>query len=320
MSKALLAKNTKNPFVKEFIKNKALFLMILPGTLLFLILNYLPMPGVLIAFKDMKFFSNNLFTNFFRSDWILFENFKFFINSPDAFLITRNTILYNLAFIVIGNVIAVVFSIMLDEVRNKHFVKFYQSSLLLPYILSWIILSYILYGFLSPDLGFINKGILEPLGIHPIMWYSETKYWPYILFLLNTLKYTGYNTIIYLSAITSIDESYYEAAAIDGASKMQQIRKITVPMLSGIVIVMVLLGIVRIFNSDFGLFFLTPMESGALFDVTNVIDTYVFRALRGTGDIGMSAAAGLYQSAMGFICIMTANWLVKRYDSEKALF
>ncbi|MFD2615306.1 ABC transporter permease [Paenibacillus gansuensis] len=320
MSKALHRMKSGPSFFREFRRNKALFLMVLPGALLFFLLSYLPMPGVLIAFKDMKFFSSNLFVNFFDSEWVLFDNFQFFINSPDAFIITRNTILYNLAFIVLGNVFAVGLAILLDEIKSKYFVKAYQSALLMPYILSWIILSYILYAFLSPDLGFINKRILEPMGLPSVMWYSETKYWPYILFLLNTIKYTGYNTIIYLAAIAAIDESYYEAAAMDGANKLQQIRKITVPMLSGIIIVMILLGIGRIFNSDFGLFFLTPMESGPLFNVTNVIDTYVFRALRGTGDIGMSAAAGLYQSIMGFICIVTVNWLIKRYDPEKAIF
>lgn len=320
MNKALKKTNSERSFITEFIKNKALFLMVLPGALLFLILNYIPMIGVLIAFKDMRFFSNNLFTNFLQSKWVFFENFKFFIDTPDAFIITRNTILYNLCFIIIGNLIAVAFAIFMDEIRNKYFVKFYQSAILLPYFLSWIVFSYIVYSFLSPDLGFVNKGLLEPLGIEPIMWYGETKYWPIILFLSNTLKYTGYNTIIYLAAITSIDAGYYEAASIDGANKMQQIRKITIPMLSGIVIVMILLGIGRIFNSDFGLFFQVPMESGALFNVTNVIDTYVFRALRGTGDIGMSSAAGLYQSIMGFLCIIGANWLIKKYDREKAIF
>ncbi|WNR44532.1 ABC transporter permease subunit [Paenibacillus roseipurpureus] len=320
MSKIVNRTKSSPSFFRELNRNKALFLMVLPGAFLFLLLSYLPMPGVLIAFKDMKFFSSNLFTNFFQSKWVFFDNFKFFISSPDAYIITRNTILYNISFIVLGNVFAVVFAIMLDEIKSKYFVKTYQSAFLLPYILSWIILSYILYAFLSPDLGFVNRSILEPMGLPSVMWYSETKYWPFILFLLNTLKYTGYNTIIYLAAIAAIDESYYEAAAMDGASKMQQISKITVPMLSGIVIVMILLGVGRIFNSDFGLFFLTPMESGSLFNVTNVIDTYVFRALRGTGDIGMSAAAGLYQSVMGFVCIMTVNMLIKKFDSDKAIF
>lgn len=306
-------------FQKEFIKNKALFAMILPGVLFFLMFNYLPMFGVLIAFKDMKFFTNNFIINFFKSQWVFLDNFKFFIQTPDAFIITRNTILYNLVFILIGNFIAVTFAICLNEIRSRSIVKLYQSVMLLPYFLSWVVLSYILYSFLNPDLGFINKQVLQGLGIQPVLWYGEVKYWPFILFLMNTLKYAGYNTIIYLAAITTINPEYYEASTVDGASKFQQLIRITLPLLSGTIIVIVLLGIGRIFNADFGLFYQVPMGSGALFNVTNVIDTYVFRALRQTGDIGMSSAAGFYQSIVGFICIMTVNWIIKKYDAEKAL-
>ncbi len=312
--------NKKKSLIFQMRKNPALYMMILPGLLVFLILNYLPMAGILIAFKDMRFTTDNFFQNFWSSAWVLTDNFEYLFRSPDAFTITRNTILYNLVFIVLGNFIAVALAILLDEIRSRGFVRFYQSSILLPYFLSWIALSYILYAFLNPSLGFVNKSILAPLGLSPVSWYGELQAWPFILVLMNILKYTGYNTIIYLAAITAIDASLYEAAAIDGAKKWQQVRAITLPLVSPVVIVMMLLGVGRIFNADFGLFFQVPMESGALFDVTNVIDTYVFRALRQTGDIGMASAAGLYQSVLGFACIFGVNALIKKYDHEKALF
>ena len=294
--------------------------MVLPGTVLFLILNYLPMVGILLAFKDMRFTSDNFFLNFWNSRWTFFENFRYLFESPDAFLITRNTLLYNLAFIALGNALAVTLAILLDEIRSRVWGRFYQSALLVPYFLSWIALSYILYAFLNPSLGFINKSILLPLGMPTVSWYGEADVWPGILILMNLIKYTGYNVIIYLAAITAIDGGFYEAAAIDGAKKLKQITSITIPLISPVIIVLVLLGVGRIFNADFGLFFQVPMESGALFDTTNVIDTYVFRALRQTGDLGMASAAGLYQSILGFVCIWIVNSLIKKYDPEKALF
>lgn len=307
-------------FNKEFKKNKALFVMLLPGIILILLINYLPMAGVFVAFKDMRFYSDNFIINFFKSKWIGFENFKFFINTPDAFTITRNTIGYNLAFIILGNLLALFFAICLNEIMHMKMAKFYQSTMLMPYFISWIVISYIVYGLLSTDLGLVNNSILVPLGKERIAWYTEPRYWPYILFIVNTIKTTGYNTIVYLAAITGISTEYYEAASIDGATKWQQTRYITLPQLSVVITIMILLGVGRIFNADFGLFYQVPMESGALFNVTNVIDTYVYRALRATGDIGMASAAGLYQSLCGFICIMVTNLIIRRYDKDKALF
>ena len=314
------AKKYKSSFFKEFKKNPSLFIMLLPGLLLLIVLNYLPMIGTLIAFKDFKNSGDNFLSSFMLSKWVGLDNFKFLLSTPDTFIITRNTVLYNLTFIILGTVIAIFLAVGLNEIRNKKFAKFYQSSMLLPYFLSWIVISFLFFGFLSVDKGILNTTLLPLLNKEPIEWYSKTEYWPYILVFANVLKYSGYNCIIYLASITGIDEELYEAAILDGASKWQQIISITIPLLSNIIIILTLLAVGRIFNGDFGLFFQVPMNAGSLFPVTNVIDTYVYRGLMNSGDIGMSSAAGLYQSVVGFILIIAANFAVKKYDNEKALF
>lgn len=327
--------NNKNPvlmkkkntfFIKirevtiELGKNKVLFAMLLPGLVLIILLNYLPMAGILIAFKDFKFLGSNFIESFFLSDWIGFENFKFLFNSPDTLIFTRNTLLYNLTFILLGNVVAVFFAIGLNEIRKKYLFKIYQSVILLPYFLSWIVISYLFFAFLSIDKGFINAGILEPLGIAPISWYSESVYWPFILIFANIFKFAGYNCILYLATLTGIDPAYYEAALLDGASKWQQTKYITIPMLSNVAIILVIFGLGKIFNADFGLFYQVPLDSGALYDVTMVLDTYIYNGLRGSGDLGMSSAAGFYQSIVGFGLVLVVNGIIRKIDREKALF
>ena len=302
-------------FLHELVKNRVLFLMITPGVVLLFLFNYLPMFGLIIAFKNL-----NYLKGFFGSDWCGFKNFEFFLATPYAFIITRNTILYNLAFILIGTIFAVFFAIGLNEMRNQMAARVFQSIMFLPYFLSWIVISYLVFAYFSIDMGFVNNVILKNLGIEPIMWYSETKYWPVILILCHILKYTGYNSVIYLASIVGIDPEYYEAAIIDGASKRQQITKITLPLITPIIIIMVLLAVGRIFFADFGLFYQVPLNSGALFNVTNVIDTYVYRTLITSGNIGMSSAAGLYQAVVGFILVLASNLAVRKIDSEKALF
>lgn len=313
-------KKSRSGIIKELKKNKAMFLMLLPGLILLLILNYLPMVGTLIAFKDFQNLGNGFFDSFMLSKWVGFDNFKFLIDSPDTLTITRNTVLYNLVFIILGTLSALFLAIGINELRGKLLKKLYQSIILLPYFLSWIVISFLFFGFLSVDKGIINTSILPLLGKKAIEWYSEPKYWPLILVFANIIKYSGYNCIVYLASITGIDEELYEAAILDGATKWQQITKITIPLLSHIIIILTLLAVGRIFNGDFGLFYQVPMNSGALFPVTNVIDTYVYRGLMNSGDIGMSSATGLYQSVVGFILIMIANSVVKKIDKEKALF
>jgi putative aldouronate transport system permease protein len=305
----------RSVFLRELSKNRVLFLMVLPGVALLFAFNYMPMFGLIIAFKNMNFAKG-----FFRSDWSGFKNFEFFLRTPDAYLITRNTILFNLVFIAAGTVFAVMCALALHELRNRRMAKFYQSIMFLPYFLSWVVVSYLAFSFLSVDMGFINKQILPLFHIQPIEWYGGTQYWPFILVFCNLWKYTGYNSVIYLASIVGILPEYFEAATIDGASKLQQIRKITIPLISPVIIILVLLGIGRVFFADFGLFYQVPRNTGALFNVTNVIDTYVYRALVNSGDIGMSSAAGLYQSVVGFLLVLASNLVVRRIDPAKALF
>lgn len=248
-----------------------------------------------------------------------FANFKYLFSTTDAFIITRNTICYNVVFIVVNLVMAVAVAIILSEMTSK-WKKFYQSAILLPYLISYVIISYLVFAFLSTENGFINNSILKPLGLDTVSWYTEKKYWPFILVLVNTWRCVGYNCIIYLSTILGFDRTYYEAAAIDGATKWQQITKITIPMLRPTMIMLTLMAVGRIFYSDFGLFYQVPRNSGTLLSVTNTIDTYVYRGLLELGDISMSAAAGVYQSLVGFVLVLGANLLVRRIDKDSALF
>jgi len=289
--------------------------MMLPGIAYLLINNYMPMFGITIAFKNINFAKG-----IWGSDWNGVENFKFLFQSSEAFVITRNTILYNLSFIVIGLIVGVGTAILLNEIKNKFAAKFYQSVLLIPYIISMVLVSYLVYSVLSVNVGLMNNTILPALGIDPISWYNEPKYWPYILVIVNLWKGLGFSVVVYLAAIIGIDKEYYEAAMLDGASKWQQIRKITIPMITPILVMMTLLSIGRIFYSDFGLFYQVPMNSGSLFSTTSTIDTYVFRALMQLGDIGMSAAAGLYQSVVGFLLVILSNYAVRKIDKDSALY
>ena len=306
-------------FFREVKTNWPLFLMLLPGLLILLVNNYIPMFGVIIAFQRYKFFGNFI-NSIIKSEFVGFKNFEFFFKTPYAFNITRNTILYNLVFIILGLIVPVILAISLNELKNRKMAKAYQSIMFLPYFISWIVVSYLAYSFLSTDKGFINRGILEAMGIETVNWYFEPVYWPFILVFFQMWKYTGYNIVVYLASISGIDTEYYESAALDGASKWQQIKFITLPMLQPIMIIMTLLAVGRIFNADFGLFYNVPKNSGALYPVTDVIDTYVYKALRNTNNIGMSSAAGLYQAVVGCITVFAANYAVRRIDRDKALF
>ncbi len=303
--------HTKIRKIRKFLP---VYIMLLPGFVYLLINNYIPMTGMIIAFKNVDYAKGIL-----RSDWIGFKNFEYLFKTPDAFRITRNTLLYNVAFIIVNLVIGVLFAILLSEIRSRISVKIYQTVILLPYMISMVIVSYLAYAFLASDTGLLN-GILTSLGLQEISWYTEQKYWPFILTFVNCWKYVGYGTVVYLASILGIDRSLYEAASVDGISKLQEIRYITVPMIKPTIITMTLLNVGRIFYSDFGLFYQVPMNSGALLNATNTIDTYVYRGLITLGDIGMSSAAGVYQSVVGFVLIMAANWLTRKYSSENALF
>ncbi|MBW8349709.1 ABC transporter permease subunit [Bacillus sp. IITD106] len=289
--------------------------MMAPGLIYLLINNYLPMFGLVIAFKDI-----NYSVGIWASKWVGLDNFKYLFTTQDAWIITRNTILYNGAFIIINTVVAVAVAIMLNEIKNKFVKSFYQSAILLPFLISMVIVSYLAFAFLSTDVGFFNKTILPMLGLDEVSWYTESGVWPYILTIVNMWKGIGFSSIIFLAAIVGIDHELYEAATLDGASKWHQIRHITIPLIMPIIIMLTLLAIGKIFYSDFGLFYQVPMNSGAIYDTTNVIDTYVYRGLMQLGDIGMSAAAGMYQSIVGFILVLLSNWLVRMKDKDSALF
>lgn len=292
-----------------------LFLIAAPGLLYLLVNNYIPMLGAFIAFKDVNFVKG-----IFRSDWIGFRNFEFLFQTSDAYIMTRNTILYNVSFIVLGTICSIFIAILMSELLKKRYAKLFQSGLILPSLISMVIISYLAFAFLNADSGFVNHSILKPLGIPEINWYSEPRYWPFILVVVELWKSAGYGSIVYFAFIAGIDKSMYEAAKIDGAGKLRQIFSITLPLLTPTVVLLGLLAVGRIFNSDFGLFYQVPMNSGVLYSTTQTIDTYVYRALMQLNDVGMSAAAGLYQSVVGFILVLVANAIVRKVNSDNALF
>ncbi|GIP24093.1 MULTISPECIES: sugar ABC transporter permease [Paenibacillus] len=306
-------------FLKKVVRNRALLFMVLPGTIWFLIFAYLPMFGAILAFKDFRISRDGFFASVFNSKWVAFKNFEYLFTTNDAYIITRNTILYNVVMIILGLIVAVGFAILLSELVNKRMAKVYQTGMFLPHFLSWVIISYFAFTFLSMDKGTLNQ-IITYFGGTPINWYSEPKYWPFIIVFVGIWKSVGYNSVIYLAAITGIDRSYYEAAVIDGATKWKQIRYITIPLLRPLMIILTILAIGGIFRSDFGLFYQLPKDAGALYPVTNVIDTFVYRGLVNMGDIGMSTAAGLYQSIVGLVLILGANYIVRKIEKDHAIF
>jgi putative aldouronate transport system permease protein len=292
-----------------------LLLLAAPGLVYLLVNNYVPMLGIVIAFKNIDFAKGIL-----RSPWAGLKNFEFLFKTSDAFIMIRNTLLYNLVFIVVGTVCAILIAVLMHEVARHAFSKVMQAGLILPNLISMVVVSYIVYAFLSTDRGFVNESILAPLGKEPINWYAEGKYWPFILVLVQIWKTAGFSSIVYMAAIAGMDPALYEAARIDGAGKLKQVFGITLPQLRPTVAIMALFAIGRIFSSDFGLFYQVPMNSGALYGATQTIDTYVYRALIQLGDIGMSSAAGVFQSIVGFALVLGANFLVRRVDPDSALF
>ncbi|MHA2852411.1 ABC transporter permease [Paenibacillus lautus] len=306
---------TRRSGLKQFRKYTPLYLLMLPGIAYLIINNYAPMFGMFIAFKNINFSAG-----IFESDWIGFKNFEYLFKTTDAFIITRNTILYNAAFIVIGTVLSIAVAILLNEIRVKVLSRFYQSVIVLPHLISFVVVGYLVYAALSLETGFMNKTILPLFGIESISWYTEPKYWPVILTVVQLWKSVGFSCIIFLASIISIDPEYYEAARLDGASKWRQIQSITIPLITPVIVMLTLLSIGRMFYSDFGLFYQVPMNSGMLNDTTNVIDTYVYRSLMIMGDIGMASAAGVYQSIVGFVLVLSANYIVRKFNRENALF
>ena len=267
--------------------------------------------GITIAFKDLDFARGIL-----QSDWCGFQNFEYLFKTKDAFIMIRNTLCYNLVFIFAGLVLQLAIAIMMTEIGKLKIAKFIQPAICFPNMVSIIIVAYLVFAFLGSN-GFVNNSILGGDGIN---WYKEAKYWPFILTIVNFWKTAGYGSIIYIASISGIDKSLYEAAKIDGAGKMKQIFGITLPIIRPMIILMLLLSVGRIFNSDFGLFLQVPMNSGMLYSTTQTIDTYVYRALMELNDVSMSSAASVFQAVIGFVLVLIANGVVRRVDRESALF
>ena len=295
-------------------KYRVFLLMLLPAVIYTLVFAYLPMAGIVLAFKKYSYAGG-----IFNSPWNGLKNFEFFFTSGQAALVTRNTVLYNLLFIAFNTVLQVAVAIFLTEMNNKLFRKVSQSLMFLPYFISWVVVSVISFNLLSYDFGFINNMITK-FGGTKINFYASGHLWPAILTLFGAWKGVGYGSVIFLAAIMGIDSSIYEAAYIDGAGVFKRIFKITIPLMMPTIVIMTLLAVGGIFRGNFDMFYNLVGSNGVLFNYTDVIDTFTFRALISNNDFGMSAAAGFYQSALCFITIMIVNKLVKMYDEEYSLF
>ena len=306
------AKRNRNKRLKKY---APLYLLAIPSMLYLIINNYLPMGGLILAFKQYSFARGIM-----NSPWNGIDNFTFLFGSKWAGIMFRNTICYNILFLVLNTVVAIFIAIILSEIASERRKKFYQTVILIPYLMSTVLVGYLVFAFFSGSNGFINMSILAPLGIEPVSWYTEKKAWPFILTVVQLWRSFGFQSIVYYATIIGFDKSLFEAAAIDGATVWQQIKCITLPLLKPTVIILTIMGLGRMFNSDFGLFYQVPQNSGMLYDVTTTIDTFVYRTLMMDHDIGRSMAAGFLQSILGFIVVMVSNGIVRRIDKDSAMF
>ncbi len=300
---------------KRIFKSWPLYTMLIPGMIYLIINNYLPMFGILIAFKKVDYSVGIL-----QSPWTGFSNFTYLFASNDAYIMFRNTILYNIAFIILGNLLGLIVAIALDTVKNRFFRNATQVIILIPHLLSTIIITYIVYAFLNEQNGFMNNSILKLLNMEPVSWYNTPGPWPMILIIVYLWMSIGYTSILYYSTLIGIDKTFYEAAVVDGASLWQQIFRITLPCMKKTIIILLILAVGRICYSDFGLFYQVPMHSGLLYSTTQTIDTFVYRALLEQNSIGRSSAAGLFQSVLGFVLVVSTNLIVRKVDAESSLF
>ncbi len=310
---------------KIFRKNFPLTMFMVPGALCLLLFNYLPMPGIVLAFKTFKKGRHGVVQSIANSAWNGLKGFSF-LGTETVQNYIRNTLMYNFFWMILGLVVAVMIAIALSHLRNKKSTRFYQTFIFMPYFLSWVIASYLLYALISYDKGMFG-GVMESLGLVSSRYdlvnlYQAPKYWPMILTLANQWKYMGYNSIIYTAAIAGIDTEMYEAAMLDGAGTWQRIRYITIPMLKPMMIIMTIMAMGRMANADFGLFYNLPMGSGPLLTITGVYDTYVFNMITGssTTNYGTIAATSLFQSVLGFVLIFSSNMVVRKISPENSLF
>lgn len=297
-----------------------LSLLALPTTIWYLLFSFLPMFGLIIAFKDYRIIpGKNFIYNLIHSEWVELKNFQFLIKSKELFILLRNTIGYNLIFIILGIVIPVTLAIMISLIYSKRKSKVYQTMIFFPYFMSWVVVSYFVYAFLSGDKGIFNN-VLKIFGKEAVQWYMEPKYWPFILIFIQVWKTVGYSMVVYLASITGIDTTFYEAAVIDGASKWQQVKYITLPSIKTVIVMMFVLNVGKIFYSDFGLFFqITKGIPGSLYNVASTLDTYIYKAIHSSAPIGMTAAANFFQSVACCITILAANWIVSKIDEESTI-
>jgi putative aldouronate transport system permease protein len=291
------------------------YIMLLPGVLFLLIMNYLPMFGALVAFKQIDYS-----LGLFRSPWVGLRNFEFLFATKNSWVAIRNTLAYNMVFIVTGPIVSVSLAVLLNELLNKRAAKIYQTLMIMPHFVSFVVGSYLVYAFLSTSNGFLNLSILPALGLEPIRWYLEPSKWPLIILIVNGWKTWGFGTVIYLATMAGFDQELYEAATIDGANRWKQIWLITLPLLLPIIVLLVILSLGRIFYSDFGLFYQIPRGSGSLVSTTQTLDTYVYRALIQLGDVGMSSAASFVQAVTGFLTLLGVNLVMRKLRPEWSVF
>lgn len=303
----------RNTSIWRFRKNIPLILLALPAVIYLFVFNYIPLYGLVLPFKNYQYS-----LGFFGSEWVGLENFKILFNNEQVLTATRNTLLYNFTFIIVGTSVAIVIALMLYEMSSK-FVKAYQTMLLLPHFISWVIVAYVALVFLDMDAGLFNR-VRMLFGAEPILWYNSPNYWPPLIVIFNVWKSMGFSAVIYYASLMGADKELFEAAKIDGAGKLKQMWHIAIPSIKPLIITLTILNIGKIFYGDFGLFYNLPQDSPLLYAATDVIDTYVYRTLTVLGDIGISSAVGFYQSVLGFILVMLTNWAVNRIDSDNALF
>lgn len=311
---AITPRKKDTSFMKVVKKHWLLLVMLIPAVAIVIIFSYWPMTGIVLAFKNYR-----VADGIYGSPWVGLNNFRFLILSGKLWPITRNTLLYNLVFLTVNTVMELTFAIMLSEIVGKYFKKITQTMMFMPYFISWVVIKAVLYNIFSFEKGVLNN-LLASIGVEPFNLYSTPNAWPFLLVFLKLWKSAGYGSVVYLAAVTGLDREMYEAADIDGANIWQKIFRITLPCLAPTIIIMLLLGVGNIFRGDFGLFYQTVGNNALLLPLTDIIDTYVFRALMSSGDIGMAAASAFYQSIMCFFTIMLFNWLVKRYDPDYSLF
>lgn len=297
-----------------------LTLLSLPTVIWYIAFCFLPMFGVIIAFKDYRIHNpgRSFFYNLMKSKTVGFDNFKFLFTSSDGWLVIRLTLIYSLIFLVLGLIIPVVLSIMMSLLHSETYGKLCQTMMFLPHFLSWVVVSYFVFSFLSPDRGLMNT-ILASLDKETYNWYMEPSYWPYILIFLSVWKSMGFGMVVYLAAITSINSELYEAAFIDGGSKWQQVKYITIPHLKYMIIMMLILNMGGLIRSDFGLFYQIPRASNSLYDVTNTIDVYIYNMLKTQANPNMASAAAFLQSIISMLLVLGSNWIVRKIDKDSAI-